>query len=56
MAFVCRSNLSVLLLMYVSINFVIGFCEYACAFASIGFLCFLAQHCFFCERLFLSFC
>ena len=58
MAFVSLNNLSVFLLMYmyVSINFVIGFCEYTCAFASIALLCFLALHCFFCEpRLFFSF-
>ena len=47
MAFVCLNSLSVFLLIYVSINFVIGFCEYTCAIASIAFLCFLTLHCFF---------
>ena len=57
MAFVCLNNLSVFLLMYVSINFVIGSCEYTCAFAYIAFLCFFfGPALLFCERLFLSFC
>ena len=56
MAFVCLNNLSVFLLMYVSINFVIGSCEYTCAFAYIAFQWFfLALHCFFVSVYFLAF-
>ena len=40
MAFVCLNSLSVFLLTYMSINFVISFCEYTCAFASIAFVFF----------------